>query len=142
VYKQWTGLSSHYPKAVVDEFVVMPNHVHGVIHLKDVVTQPVGAGFQPAHAFRPTKPHHGLPEIIRGFKTYTTRIINNLDNTPGQPVWQQNYYEHVIWTEKELDSIRKYIVENPLKWAEDVETPEVVNGVSAKLGGLETRAYK
>ena len=119
VTEQWAGLSNHYRNAVVDAFVIIPNHIHGIVHLTDASTVSVGAGFQPAHAADPTKPPHGLPEIIRGFKTYTARIINQHANTSGQPVWQRNYYEHVVRTEGDLDGIRRYIVENPMNWAED-----------------------
>jgi REP element-mobilizing transposase RayT len=93
----------------------MPNHVHGIIHLIDAPTVPVGAGFQPAQIPHQSKPNHGLSEIIRGFKTYTARFFNQESGTPGEPVWQRNYYEHVVRTENDLDAIRRYIVENPLK---------------------------
>ncbi|MCH8802373.1 MAG: transposase [Chloroflexi bacterium] len=125
VAEQWVGLPSHYANAYLDEFVIMPNHFHGIIHLTEGSPTSVGAGFQPAHASRPTNPQRGLPEIIRGFKTYSSRGINQLNNTTGQPVWQRNYYEHVVRTEDDLDAIRRYIVENPLKWAEDPENPGI-----------------
>ena len=141
VAEQWVGLPNHYANAFLDEFVIMPDHFHGIIHLTEGSPTSVGAGFQPAHASRPTNPQHGLPEIIRGFKTYTARSINQLNNTTGQPVWQRNYYEHVVRTEDDLDAIRRYIVENPLKWEFDPENPVVYKKVSAEHGGLKTRAY-
>ena len=101
----------------------------------------VGAGFQPAHTTHPTKPKHGLPEILRGFKTYSSLTINRLRGTPGKPVWQRNYYEHVVRTENDLDAIRRYIVENPLKWEQDPENPAVRGKVMASHSGLKTRAY-
>jgi len=141
VSEQWSGLSEQYPHAVVDEFVVMPNHFHGIIHLTDVDSKSVGAGFQPAQTLRNPTRRHGLPEIIRGFKTDTGRNINRINGTPGQPVWQRNYYEHVVRAEHDLDSIRKYILENPLKWEEDEENPGVRTRVDSRCSGGKTRAY-
>ena len=139
--KQWSGLPSHYHNVSLDRFVIMPNHVHGIISLADASPSSVGAGFQPAHPSPSTKPEHGLPEIIRGFKTYSSIEINRLRDTPGKPVWQRNYYEHVVRTENDLNAIRKYIVENPLKWTEDQENPAVRRMIEARNSGLKTRAY-
>ena len=112
----WHGLTHHYKYMELDEFVIMPNHIHGIIILQDAV----GAGFKPA----PTIKHHGLTEIVRGFKTFSSRSINQRHNTPGTHVWQRNYHEHVIRDEADLHRIRKYIVNNPLQWDMDSENPE------------------
>ncbi|PKB71051.1 MAG: hypothetical protein BZY87_08035 [SAR202 cluster bacterium Io17-Chloro-G6] len=132
---QWSGLPKHYSNVILDAFVLMPNHIHGILRLKDNETPPVGAGFKPAHASSETKFRHGLPEIIRGFKTFSSRSINRLNGTTGKPVWQRNYYEHVVRSEDDLDVIRRYIVENPLKWAEDPENPRVYRVVAGASGG-------
>ena len=58
------------------------------------------------------------------FKTVSTKRINLLRATPGAPVWQRNYYEHVIRNEGDLFAIRKYIADNPAQWALDEENPE------------------
>jgi putative transposase len=80
----------------------------------------VGAGFKPA----PTVgKRHGLPEIIHGFKTFSSRRINELRDNTGVPVWQRNYYERVIRNDRELAAIREYIGNNPVKWAMDRENP-------------------
>lgn len=148
VSEQWSGLPTHYPFISLDEFVIMPNHVHGIIQINDINQPSVGAGFQPAHGADSTKPHHGLPEIIRGFKTYSARYINELQGTKGTPVWQRNFYEHVIRSETSLNAIRKYILENPLKWDEDPENTKfhqrVIRNrltVFPETSGLKTRAY-
>ena len=67
--------------------------------------------------------HHPLSEVVRGFKTFSSRRINEMRAAPGMSVWQRNYYEHVIRNETELDEIREYIVSNPNKWAEDENNP-------------------
>ena len=90
VQQVWYDLPNHYPRIECDAFVVMPNHVHCIIVVVDAI---VGAGFKLA----PTR--HGLPEIIRGFKTFSARRINDLRKSPGIPIWQRNYYEHIIRAE-------------------------------------------
>jgi putative transposase len=60
-----------------------------------------------------------LPEIVRAFKTFSSRCINQWRRTPGTPVWQRNYYEHIIRNEDDLREIRRYIDDNPARWAED-----------------------
>jgi REP-associated tyrosine transposase len=110
----WDDLPNHYQHAQLDEFVIMPNHVHGIIVLK------VGAGFKPA----PTK-QYGLPEIVRAFKAFSSRRINDIRDTCGISIWQRNYYERIIRGEKDLHSIREYIRYNPLKWEEDEENPNL-----------------
>ena len=141
VAEQWSRIPKYHSNAVLDAFVIMPNHVHGIIHLIDAPTVPVGAGFQPAQTPHQSKPNHGLSEIIRAFKTYTARRINGHGKSSGEPAWQRNYYEHVVRNEKDLDAIRKYIVENPLKWELDPENPAVRGMVNAERSGLKTRAY-
>ncbi|MCL4503714.1 MAG: transposase [Deltaproteobacteria bacterium] len=114
VLQSWLDLPNHYPLIEIDEFTVMPNHCHGVIVMTDV-----GAGLKPA----PTKPP--LSEIIRGFKTFSARKINLFRRLPGRPVWQRNFYEHVIRDEKSLNRIREYISTNPRRWELDRENPQM-----------------
>ncbi len=61
--------------------------------------------------------------ILQNFKSVVTKRINRLRETPGAPVWQRNYYEHVIRDEKTLNAIREYIHNNPARWAEDPDSP-------------------
>ncbi|MCY3668465.1 MAG: transposase [Gemmatimonadetes bacterium] len=151
----WEDLPHHYPHVQIDVWVIMPNHMHGIIILTEVqateddmqsgadpktdvgaktnmgiktnmgTKTDVGAGLKPA----PTAPtRHGLSEIVRAFKTFSARRINALHNTVGTPFWQRNYYEHVIRNESALDRIRQYIVDNPARWREDPENPAVRDG--------------
>ncbi len=126
----WRELLTHYQGVQTDEFVIMPNHIHGIIWLCDV-----GAGFP-----RPmsengnheqgaeTAPlqRYSLGQIVAYFKYQSTKQINHLRNVPGQGVWQRNYYERVIRNGDELFQIRQYIQENPLKWDLDPENPRRV----------------
>jgi REP element-mobilizing transposase RayT len=132
----WAALPLHYPRVELDAFVVMPNHVHGVLILT------VGAGLKPA----PTEPSkfYGLPEVIRGFKTFSSRRINEMRNTPGQRLWQRSYYEHIIRDQDGLDSVRQYILSNPAQWSLGQENPLVghpLQGQRKRRGGFETRPY-
>ena len=66
---------------------------------------------------------HLAPAAIQAFKSATAKRIYNLRRTPGAPVWQRNYYERIIRSEEELNAIRQYIIDNPVKWAEDRNNP-------------------
>lgn len=86
-----------------DEFVIMPNHVHGILFIDE-----------PAERFgQPTS--NSIPTIIRSFKATVSKQINELRNTPGLPVWQRNYFERIVRKDDELNKIREYILYNPLK---------------------------
>lgn len=112
----WCEIPRHFPKADIDEFVVMPNHMHGIV----VIFDGVGAGIPDVGAGIP-RPYLG--QIIAYFKYQSTKQINAARETPGVPVWQRNYYEHIIRNVAELERTRQYIQSNPLRWAQDIENP-------------------
>jgi len=123
----WNGLSSRFPVVSLDYFVVMPNHIHGIIM--------VGAPFIAANS----TPHNNvaifregamnraptLGEIIRAYKAASARVIRQ--TVKPDFAWQRNYYEHIIRGEESLNRIRQYILENPLRWSIDRENPEASN---------------
>jgi len=115
VLECWNDLPQHYENLVLDYFTIMPNHVHGIMALLDIPV--VGAGLKPA----PTAKRHGLSEMVRALKTFSSKHINKIRSTPGMPVWQRNYYEHVIRDDDDLNRIREYIINNPPNWGEDEE---------------------
>jgi putative transposase len=117
VSQAWLDLSQHYANVQLDAYAIMPNHLHGIIFLGDV-----RAGFKPAPTGSSLR-YHALPEIIRAFKTFSSRRINELRKMPKTAVWQRSYYEHVIRRDESLDRIREYIITNPLRWALDRENP-------------------
>jgi REP element-mobilizing transposase RayT len=108
----WLDLPNHYKNSKLDEHIVMPNHFHGIL-----IIEPVGEGLKPS----PTRTH-GLSEIIRGFKTFSSRKINNLKQTEFH--WQRSYYDHVVREDESLDKIREYIRNNPKQWELDEENPK------------------
>lgn len=124
VTRCWLELTSHYEGIQLDAFVVMPNHVHGVIIKQDIVAC-AGAGLRPA----PTRVRDWpLSEAVRAFKSFSARRINALRNRPGAPLWQRNYYEHVIRNEADLREVREYLAGNPLRWELDELYPGQVIG--------------
>ena len=109
VERAWREIPEHFPAVYLDEFVVMPNHVHGVVFID---------GERARHA-SPLQPGPKLGTVIGAFKSAAARLINQARATPGAPLWQRNYYEHVIRNEASLSEIREYIANNPLKWTLD-----------------------
>ena len=119
----WARLPEHYGNVALDAFILMPNHVHGVLIIEDGPPG-VGAGLQPARQeAASSRRRHGVPEIVRAFKTFSARRINKMRASTGAPVWQRGFYDHVIRGEDELDRVRAYITDNPRKWSEDADNP-------------------
>ncbi len=110
----WKGIPLHYPEVNNEVFIVMPNHVHGIILVHD-------PGREVSNSAPAKK--HPLSEVVRAFKTYSSRKINELRKSPGTPVWQRSYYEHVIRDESDYHQIGEYILYNPAKWEMDRENP-------------------
>ena len=96
----WNDLPNHYLNVQLDEFVIMPNHVHGIIVIVDEPNT-VGNGHRPS----PTK-KHPLSEIVRAFKSFSARRINEINGTPGASFWQRGYYDHIIRNDLSLTRIR------------------------------------
>jgi putative transposase len=105
ITRQWYELKNRYPHIQLDQFVVMPNHVHGIIILENT-----RAGQSPA----PTVGH-----IIGSYKSITTKMSNIFDKTPNRYIWQRGFYDHIIRDDNDLQRIRQYIDDNPAKWQED-----------------------
>ncbi len=118
----WAKLPDHYDNVALDAFILMPNHVHGVIIIKDETTG-VGAGLKPALPAAAASRRHGVPEIVRAFKTFSPRRFNEIRASASTHIWQRGFYDHVIRGEGELDRVRTYIMDNPRKWSEDADNP-------------------
>jgi putative transposase len=155
VHEHWWRSAGIRREITLDTWVVMPNHVHGIVWIQPVARnrplEDVGAdGVRPSPGRAPLAPaspaiqdvrFHGvrprggecrsplptrsrsLSSFVAGFKSATTRRINEIRNRPGGRVWQRNYYERVIRNEKELNRIREYIAGNPAHWPSDPENP-------------------
>ncbi len=112
VREAWMDLPFHFPFVNLGAFIVMPNHVHGIVIINEV-KHLVGRSSKAGIA------RHGLPEIVRALKSFSARRINELRNMLGSPVWQRSYYDRIIRNECELHDITEYILSNPMNWQED-----------------------
>jgi REP element-mobilizing transposase RayT len=128
VEEEWLRSAQIRKEIELDQFVVMPNHFHGILMIKENRMQTVGAtGRSPLQPRGPAK--KSLCSWGAGFKSSVTKRINEVRTTPGSPVWQRNYYEHVIRKEIDLEEIREYIENNRAKWLEDENHPANINRV-------------
>jgi REP-associated tyrosine transposase len=135
----WRGIPGHFEDVELDTFVVMPNHVHGIIVIGDMgATGATGAmhasPLPPGQGARATGPAaRSLGAIVGSYKAVVSKRINEIRATPGRSVWQRNYHEHVIRNGQQLNRIRRYIEANPANWMLDYENPQ------AKCYGQEER---
>ncbi len=121
--KEWIKTAEIRPDVRIDTFVIMPNHLHGIIR---IIADSVGAycntprqeelRAEVPYASLFKSPSKNIGAIVRGYKASVTKQINILRNQPGVPVWQRNYYEHIIRDEESYSRISEYIKYNPLKW--------------------------
>lgn len=100
----WHDLPNHYANIRLDAFVVMPDHIHGIILLDGTVVVGPRGGV------------HGLSEIIRAFKSFSARRINECCDTPGIAVWQRSYHDRIVRNDGGIHAIRHYIAANPGCW--------------------------
>lgn len=114
----WLWLAEQYAYVELDAWVVMPNHLHGILFIMDDGGR--GASRSAPTDIAPRKP---LGQLVGAFKTVSTRKANAIRQTPGRRLWQRNYYEHIIRNEADLNRIRHYIANNPARWEQDTENP-------------------
>lgn len=99
VRRSWLTLPALFPGLTLDEFVLMPDHVHGIVFLD-------GSGVS-------------LPRVVQSFKSFTTReylAMVSRDERVSTRLWQRDYFDRVIRDERELDAVREYIRANPARW--------------------------
>ncbi|HXQ22545.1 MAG TPA: transposase [Candidatus Acidoferrales bacterium] len=123
VERCWLAIPRHSAHAALDAWVVMPNHIHGIVVID---RRPDRGDTSPASSGHVRV--GSLGTIIGSFKSLTTRRINRARRTPAAPVWQRNYYEHIVRNNEELNRIRAYIAANPMRWDLDRENPERGSG--------------
>ncbi len=140
---EWLETPKIRSNVELGEFIIMPNHLHGIIWIKDFERDSKGVSvggkgkskgvlreesngvlqYAPTNvpttipAFR--SPSKTIGAIIRGYKSSVTKQINTIRKLSGFAVWQRNYYEHIIRNEKELNNITQYIKFNPSNWDKD-----------------------
>ena len=150
----WNHIPQHFPSVELYEYVVMPNHMHGIIawgipkpedphppkiaearspRLSQIATPFENTKNVGARSPRPLKnnlnrinetPSFSLGKIIAYFKYQSTKRINQRYNTPGMRLWQKNYYDHIVRDDPDLQRLREYIQINPMKWELDQLHPD------------------
>ncbi len=118
IREAWETLPRRFSDVSLDEFVIMPNHFHGII-----VIQTPGV-VQGAASSAPT-----LGRVMRAFKSVSAIEANRILYRSERPFWQRNYYERIVRNEDELNRMRQYIQDNPFRWAEDPDHPDNVRTV-------------
>jgi putative transposase len=116
VMQTWEWLPEHFPYVQLGPYIVMPNHIHGLLQIIELDGDCRG-GSRPAPTVIKT-----IGQLIGAFKTVSSKRINQIRNAMGMSVWQRNYYEHIIRNEIELSDIAGYFLANPEVWAHNPET--------------------
>ncbi|MGC8857437.1 MAG: transposase [Anaerolineae bacterium] len=124
----WLDIPAHFPHVQLDAFVIMPNHVHGILWIVGNGNNVGAKNFLPLRLPRrpPSLPPRGtsktIGSVVRGFKIGVIKWFRQ--NTSVYAIWQRNYYEHIIRDDLALGAIRSYIAENPLRWHLDQYNPD------------------
>ena len=139
----WLNIPTHFPNAILHEYVIMPNHVHGIIELvgannhspknKKNNNSVIGdnraknvsvIGDNRAKNVSPLRsPSKTVGSVVRGFKIGVTKWMRQ--NTDTFYIWQRNYWEHIIRDDKSHENISQYIINNPTKWNNDKLNPHL-----------------
>ena len=113
VKHNWIAISNHFKFVRINQYMIMPNHIHGIL-----IVDGVGAGLP-----RPTSGRGNraptLGQMIAYFKYVCAKQIHRIIDNPQLPIWQRNYYEHIIRNEKDYWAIKQYIKDNPKNWERD-----------------------
>lgn len=121
--KEWRESLSSYPNIKADQWVVMPNHFHGLIQILDFL--PRNKGYvNTGHLSVNERRKMLIPKVIGKFKMHTSKSINQVFNQKGRSLWMRGYWDRVVRNEAELEKIRQYIVNNPLRWELDKLNPK------------------
>lgn len=112
VKNTWFKIPEHFHNVELDEFIIMPNHIHGII----IINNPVGTGHALSSNDKNTK-NNNLSVIVESFKSTITKQINQINNNEFK--WQRSFHDHTIRTTDSLNNIRKYMLNNPATWNAD-----------------------
>ncbi len=118
----WLEIPSHFPFVILDEFILMPNHIHGILvfennDCRDKALPCLYMDNVGKNRFQ-NQGKNTLSSVIGSFKSICTKTINKIQSEIFF-AWQGCFYDRIIRTEEELNKVRNYIINNPLKWFED-----------------------
>lgn len=123
----WDMLPAWFPHVRSDAFVIMPNHVHGILQFADLASSTLNLT-----ALDNEQTRSSLACILRTFKSATTRLARQRSKHSPQVIWQRNYFEHIIKTDRALLHMRQYILDNPIKWHLDELNPSRLSSTSSR----------
>jgi putative transposase len=106
----WVDLTNRFAGLALDEYILMPNHLHGILCF-------VGAGLPRPSSMPNRSAGFSLSDVMRVFKSISTIEVNRAFHTPGRPLWQRSYFDHIIRDVEDMRNHQTYILENPLRWA-------------------------
>ena len=121
VKSEFIKMAQYHQRATIDEWVIMPNHVHCIIALGDY-GEKIHEFYLPeidTKQYRSLRRKMLIPVLLGKFQMQTSKQINILRNSAGQKTWQPNYHDHVIRDDDEYNRIKQYIINNPKKWGDD-----------------------
>ena len=130
VEEVWIAIPNHFPNVELGKFVIMPNHIHGIISITAGATHAVpfigSDNVGATHASPLPRVSKGpvpgsVAAIIGSFKSAASKKYRKSANNPGGNLWQRNYYEHIIRNEQDYQAIYDYILANPMNWEKDEE---------------------
>jgi REP element-mobilizing transposase RayT len=126
VAEEWINTRKIRPKFQLDEWIIMPNHLHGIVIIDENILglgernrDILGARNAPLR-----QEPNSISSFVAGFKSAVTKRINLLRNNRDIPIWQRNYYESIIQDEQSLLAIQEYILNNPCQWEKDPDNQE------------------
>lgn len=122
----WLQIPDHFPNVELDEWVVMPNHIHGIVVIVGANNyspvqlnngSPVQSNYDLPPQKHPTGTARTIGSMVRGFKIGVTKWYRQ--RSVSSKIWQRSYWDHIIRNESELNRIRQYILDNPMQWEQD-----------------------
>lgn len=133
IEKEWLRSPEIRKEIEMGDFVVMPNHLHGIVAIHE--TEAHCRAALPSRVALPDdysrdsrhREKRSISSFVAGFKSYTTKLINELRKTAGERLWQPNYFEHVVRSEKQLSRACNYILTNSLRWELDKYYPNLLD---------------
>jgi REP element-mobilizing transposase RayT len=126
IVEEWQRTAKLRHEIELDEFVVMPNHFHAIVYITPALNATPNAATPTQNPTKIQRRPRSLSSLMAQFKASATRAINTHRAAHGLSpvsVWQRSFHDRIIRDEKELNAIRRYIIENPLHWEHDTENP-------------------